>query len=56
MVFPYNVGMTNRDPLDQFLDLCLEVHRSLVEEGNWPWPDSQIPEELVESEGKPNQS
>jgi hypothetical protein len=47
--------MAKPDPLDQYLDICLEVHRTLVREGKWPWPDSQNSEDLVESEGNPNQ-
>ncbi|GAB5445475.1 MAG: hypothetical protein Gyms2KO_03480 [Gymnodinialimonas sp.] len=52
----YHSVMANRDPLDQFLDLCLEIHRTLLEEGKWPWPDSHNSEDLVESEDTANQS
>ena len=44
--------MSNPDHLQRYLELCLDVYRDLVDRGEWPWPDSQNSEDLVESEDK----
>ena len=43
--------MQQNDPLNRYLELCLDVYRDLVDRGEWLWPDSQKSEDLVESEG-----
>ena len=51
--------MTSFDPLEKqmpdetledYLLLCQEIFLTMQRDGNWPWPDSQNPEDLVESE------
>ncbi len=38
------------DPiLDDYLRLCQEVYLTMKKQGTWPWPDSQISEDLLES-------
>ena len=55
----YDSLMTSPDPfnhksmpdkaLEDYLRLCQEVFRKMQSEGSWPWPDSQNPDDLVES-------
>jgi len=39
------------DPhLDAFLNTCRDIYERRVREGTWPWPDSTLSEDMVESE------
>tara|TARA_R110000787_G_scaffold283118_1_gene395512 strand:- start:7277 stop:7441 length:165 start_codon:yes stop_codon:yes gene_type:complete len=39
------------DPmLDEYLRLCHETYLTMKDQGTWPWPDSQNPEDLLESD------
>lgn len=46
----YHVPMTDEERLERHLELCHRTYLRLLKEGNWPWPDSLFPEDLVESE------
>jgi len=46
----YHEYMTNDDRLTRHINLCKRMYLRLLEDGDWPWPDSQNPEDLVESE------
>jgi hypothetical protein len=35
--------------LDDYLRLCQEIYLAMKQADTWPWPDSQIPEDLIES-------
>jgi hypothetical protein len=50
----YHEPMDNQDHLQTHLDLCQAVLERLKREGTWPWSDSQISEDLVESKGNVN--
>jgi len=43
------VAMTNDEHIQRHLEICQRVYERLVAEGKWPWPDSQLSENLVES-------
>ena len=47
---PYTEGMNTDEHLQRHLDLCKAVYEHLKKTGQWPWPDSQFPEDLVESD------
>jgi hypothetical protein len=42
--------MNKEDHLQQHLELCKRIYLRMLEEGTWPWSDSQNYEDLVESE------
>ena len=42
--------MNEKDPLDAYLHVCLEIYHDLRREGKWPWADSTDPDDLVESD------
>lgn len=46
----YHGEMAEKDPLDAYLQICLELYHDLLREGRWPWPDSTDHDDLVESE------
>lgn len=37
------------DALEAYLRVCQEIYLGMQREGRWPWPDSQNPDDLVES-------
>ena len=42
--------MTEDERIQRHLDICQRVYERLVAEGNWPWPDSPISVDVIESE------
>ena len=46
----YHGGMKHDEHLEKHLELCQAVYEHLKKTGQWPWPDSQISEDLIESE------
>ncbi|NVK99290.1 hypothetical protein [Ruegeria pomeroyi] len=42
--------MNKDEHLQRHLNLCKAVYEHLKKTGQWPWPDSQFPEDLVESD------
>ena len=42
--------MDKDDLLTRHLELCQRVFEDMMRDGSWPWRDSQISEDLVESE------
>lgn len=46
--------MTYDEHLQAHLDLCQAVFERMKRDGLWPCPDSQNPEDLIESEGNAN--
>lgn len=46
--------MDKDDHLQQHLELCKRIYLRMLEDGTWPWRDSQIPEDMVESEDPEN--
>lgn len=46
--------MTHDEHLQEHLAICKAVAEHLNRTGKWPWADSQISEDLVESEDKEN--
>lgn len=42
--------MTEGERTQRHLEICRREYERLMAEGKWPWPDSQNPEDLVESE------
>ena len=51
--FAYTVCMDKEEHLQKHLELCKAVYEHLKKTGQWPWPDSQNPENLLESEDNP---
>lgn len=45
--------MTEDDHIQRHLELCQRIFERLLAEGTWPWPESQNPEDLVESKDTP---
>lgn len=43
--------MNKDEQLRRHLDLCKAVYEHLKKTGKWPWPDSTMSENMVESEG-----
>jgi hypothetical protein len=41
--------MDKEDHLQQHLELCKRVYLRLKAEGKWPWPDSPISDDMIES-------
>lgn len=46
--------MTMSPELEAYLRLCKRVYERMEEDGSWPWPDSTLSEDLVESEDNNN--
>lgn len=46
--------MDNNDQLRRYLDLCRRIYLRMLADGSWPWADSLKSEDLVESDGNPN--
>ena len=46
---PFNHKSMPDKALEDYLRLCQEVFRKMQSEDTWPWPDSQNPDDLVES-------
>ncbi|WP_188527426.1 hypothetical protein [Sinisalibacter lacisalsi] len=42
--------MSKDDHLKQHLELCKTIYLRMLKDGTWPWRDSQISEDLVESD------
>lgn len=40
--------MSDQDPLDAYLQICLEIYYDLLREDRWPWEDSTDGEDLLE--------
>jgi hypothetical protein len=38
------------EALEEYLLICQEIFLEMQRGGNWPWPDSQYLEDLLESE------
>lgn len=45
--------MQDREQFEAFLDLCETIYQRLKRDGEWPWPDSLDPGDMVESEDNP---
>ena len=41
--------MESDENLEHYLRLCMDIYLRLKAEGNWPWPDSQKSDDLIES-------
>lgn len=59
LVFDYHRAMKPFDPFERqmsdealhdYLLLCQEMYLEMERTGHWPWPDSHISEDLLESE------
>lgn len=46
--------MKHDEHLEKHLELCQAVYEHLKKTGQWPWPDSQNSEDLVESKDTNN--
>lgn len=46
--FPIDDQMPD-EALEAYLRLCQDIYQTMEREGRWPWPDSQNPEDLLES-------
>lgn len=46
---PFQPRMSE-EAFDEYLRICQELYLEMEREGCWPWPDSQNPEDLLESE------
>ena len=46
--------MDNHDHLKQHFELCQRIYLRMLADGSWPWADSQKSENLVDSDGDPN--
>lgn len=41
--------MMPEEALEAYLRVCQEIYLDMQRDGRWPWPDSQNPDDLVES-------
>lgn len=46
---PFDEATMPDDLLEAYLQLCQEVFLNMQRTGAWPWPDSQISDNLLES-------
>ena len=50
----YNSFMDNKQAhLDAYLALCKRIYERMERDGSWPWKDSTLSEDLVESDDNP---
>jgi len=50
----YNSFMKDKQThLDEYLALCKRIYERMERDGSWPWKDSTLSEDLVESDDNP---
>jgi len=50
----YNSFMKDKQAhLDEYLALCKRIYERMERDGSWPWKDSTLSEDLVESDDNP---